>query len=237
MPLKELLDPQGKTTLRGLHNLGYNSISDVRIGNLKDISYRAIETLSTSDIIYCEDTRQTSKILNHYGISTKLIALNKVNEYKTIESVIQNIQEGKVVSLVSDAGTPLISDPGSILVKNLLSHQIEVDCLAGATAFVPALVNSGFDLSGFVFLGFPPHKKGRQTFIKSIDTEYKTIVLYESPHRIIKFLSEYKEFVNNDRKLSISREISKKFEETIRGYIDELIDYFNSKAPKGEFVI
>ncbi len=207
------------------------------IGNLADMTFRAIEVLRSVDAILCEDTRQSSKLLQHYEISKPLYPIHKMNEYREVDKLVQQIQSGKSLALISDAGTPLISDPGNILIEKCIEHDIEVDCLPGATAFVPALVNSGFDLSEFVFLGFPPHKKGRQTFIKNIIIERKTIVIYESPYRIIKFLAEFIELGGEERRISISREITKKFEETLRGTAQELLTHFNSKEPKGEFVV
>lgn len=207
------------------------------IGNLADMTLRAIETLKSVDVILCEDTRQSSKLLNFYEISKPLTAIHKMNEYREVEKLIQQMKAGKTFAIISDAGTPLISDPGNILIEKCIDNQIDVECLPGATAFVPALVNSGFDLSEFVFLGFPPHKKGRQTFIKNIVLEKKTIVLYESPYRVIKFLEEFLEFVGDDRRISISRELSKKFEETRRGCASELLEHFRKTEPKGEFVI
>jgi len=207
------------------------------IGNLADMTFRAVEILKSVDTILCEDTRQSSKLLNFYQISKPLTAIHKMNEYREVDKLIQQIKSGKQFALISDAGTPLISDPGNILIDKCIENGIEIDCLPGATALVPALVNSGFDLSSFVFLGFPPHKKGRQTFIKSIIAEPKTVVIYESPHRVIKFLQEFIEFNGENRKLSISREISKKFEETLRGTAEELLLHFTNKEPIGEFVI
>ena len=201
------------------------------------MTFRAIETLNSVDVILCEDTRQSSKLLNHYKISKPLTAIHKMNEYREVEKLVQQIKAGKSFALISDAGTPLISDPGNLLIQKCIDNDIELECLPGATAFVPALVNSGFDLSEFVFLGFPPHKKGRQTFIKQIAEEKRTIVLYESPYRVVKFLEEFLEFVGDERKISISRELSKKFEETIRGNASELITHFKLKEPKGEFVV
>lgn len=207
------------------------------IGNLGDMTLRAIEVLKNVDAILCEDTRQSSRLLNHYEISKPLIPIHKMNEYREVDKIIQQIQSGRQYALISDAGTPVISDPGNILIDSCIAKNIEVDCLPGATAFVPALVNSGFDLSSFIFMGFPPHKKGRQTFIKAILAESKTVVIYESPYRIVKFLHEFIELGGENRRLSISREITKKFEETLRGTADELIAHFEKKEPIGEFVV
>ncbi len=207
------------------------------IGNLKDITLRAIEVLQAVDVILCEDTRQSGKLLHHYEISKPLTAIHKMNEYREVEKIVQQIQAGKTFAIISDAGTPIISDPGNLLVSKCIELGIEVDCIPGATAFVPALVNSGFDLSSFVFLGFPPHKKGRQTFIRAIIAEPKTVVIYESPYRVVKFLQEFQELGGGDRVISISREITKKFEETLRGTAEELVAHFAKKEPKGEFVV
>lgn len=207
------------------------------IGNLGDITYRAVDVLREVDVILCEDTRQSSKLMHHFEISKPLVALHKMNEYREVDKFIPQILSGTKFALISDAGTPIISDPGNILIQKCIQNDIVIDCLPGATAFVPALVTSGFDLSSFTFLGFPPHKKGRQTFIKGLNQISGTIVLYESPYRIVKFLEEYIEFVGNERQLSISREISKKFEETVRGRAEELLLHFQNKEPKGEFVV
>jgi 16S rRNA (cytidine1402-2'-O)-methyltransferase len=207
------------------------------IGNLEDMTFRAIRVLKEADAILAEDTRVTTKLLKHYEIDNKLISHHQHNEHKTTLRIVEEIQNGMTYALVSDAGTPAISDPGFFLTRACVDAGIEVDCLPGATAFVPAIVNSGFPCEKFQYIGFMPHKKGRQTIAKQIAEEIKTTVLYESPHRIIKTLNLFLEFLGQDRKLSISREISKKFEETIRGTIPELIEHFKNKAPKGEFVI
>jgi 16S rRNA (cytidine1402-2'-O)-methyltransferase len=201
------------------------------------MTLRAIEVLNSVDVILCEDTRQSGKLLHHYEISKPLTAIHKMNEYREVEKIVQQIQAGKTFAIISDAGTPIISDPGNLLVSKCIELGIEVDCIPGATAFVPALVNSGFDLSSFVFLGFPPHKKGRQTFIRAIISEPKTVVIYESPYRVVKFLQEFQELGGGDRLISISREITKKFEETLRGTAEELAAHFAKKEPKGEFVV
>lgn len=213
------------------------SIIPTPIGNLGDITLRALETLRSVDTILCEDTRQSSKLLQHYEISKTLQPLHKMNEHKEVERIVQQILAGKQYALISDAGTPLISDPGNLLIAKCLEHGIALDCLPGATAFVPALVNSGADLSTFVFMGFPPHKKGRQTFIKAILAEPRTVVIYESPYRIVKFLQEFQELGGGERTISISRELSKKFEETLRGTAAELLEHFTKKEPIGEFVV
>ncbi len=207
------------------------------IGNLEDMTFRAIRVLKEVDAILAEDTRVTSKLLNHYNINNKLISHHQHNEHKTTNRIVEDIQNGTTYALVSDAGTPAISDPGFYLTRACVEAGIEVDCLPGATAFVPALVNSGFPCEKFQYIGFMPHKKGRQTIAKQIADEPKTTVLYESPHRVIKTLNLFLEFLGDTRKVSISREISKKFEETVRGTIPDLIKHFENKAPKGEFVM
>ena len=207
------------------------------IGNLEDITFRAIRILKEVDAILAEDTRVTSKLLRHYEIENKLISHHQHNEHKTTQRIVDEIQSGLTYALVSDAGTPAISDPGFLLSRACVDAGIEVDCLPGATAFVPAIVNSGFPCEKFQYIGFMPHKKGRQTIAKQIAEETKTTILYESPHRIVKTLKLFQEFLDENRKISISREISKKFEETLRGTTSELLAHFENKAPKGEFVV
>jgi len=207
------------------------------IGNLEDMTFRAIRVLKEANAILAEDTRVTSKLLRHYEIENKLISHHQHNEHKTTQRIVDEIQSGMTYALVSDAGTPAISDPGFLLSRACVQAGIEVDCLPGATAFVPAIVNSGFPCEKFQYIGFMPHKKGRQTIAKQIAAETKTTVLYESPHRIIKTLKLFIEFLDENRQISISREISKKFEETIRGTASELVTHFENKAPKGEFVV
>ncbi len=207
------------------------------IGNLEDITFRAIRILKEVDAILAEDTRVTSRLLQHFEISNKLIAHHQNNEHKTVTRIVEELESGMTYALVSDAGTPAISDPGFLLTRACVEQGIEVDCLPGATAFVPALVNSGFPCEKFNYLGFLPHKKGRQTIVQSIAEENKTTVLYESPHRLIKALTLFNTFFESDRRISVSREISKKFEETVRGTSSELLEHFQTNAPKGEFVI
>jgi len=207
------------------------------IGNLEDMTFRAIRVLKEVNAILAEDTRVTSKLLRHYEIENKLISHHQHNEHKTTQRIVDEIQSGMTFALVSDAGTPAISDPGFLLSRACVQAGIEVDCLPGATAFVPAIVNSGFPCEKFQYIGFMPHKKGRQTIAKQIAEETKTTVLYESPHRIIKTLKLFSEFLGDERQISISREISKKFEETVRGTATELVGHFENKAPKGEFVV
>ncbi|HIP37333.1 MAG TPA: 16S rRNA (cytidine(1402)-2'-O)-methyltransferase [Crocinitomix sp.] len=207
------------------------------IGNLEDITLRAIRVLKEVDAILAEDTRVTSKLLKHFDIDNKLISHHQHNEHKTTQRIVDEILNGMTYAVVSDAGTPAISDPGFFITRACIDANIEVDCLPGATAFVPAIVNSGFPCEKFQYIGFMPHKKGRQTIAKQIAEESKTTILYESPHRILKTLNLFLNFMGENRRVSVSREISKKFEETLRGTIPELISHFENKPPKGEFVM
>lgn len=207
------------------------------IGNLEDITLRAIRLLKECDLILAEDTRTTGKLLAHYQIATPQSSYHMHNEHKSAEKFIKDIKEGKTICLVSDAGTPGISDPGFLLVREALKEGVKVECLPGATAFVPALVKSGIPCDRFVFEGFLPHKKGRQTKIKEIANETRTVVIYESPHRLLKALTQFKEYFEEERMVSVSREISKKFEETITGTVSEVLHHFENNTLKGEFVI
>ena len=207
------------------------------VGNLEDITLRALKVLKEVDIILAEDTRQTKKLLDHFQIQKQLFAHHKFNEHKTVEVITEKLKSGLKIALVSDGGTPGISDPGHILISACIKENINVECLPGATAFVPALVNSGFATDEFVFIGFLPHKKGRQTKLKEIALEDRTVIIYESPFRVLKLLEELQLHIGNERKISTSREISKMFEETNRGSAAELIEHFKKKAPKGEFVV
>jgi 16S rRNA (cytidine1402-2'-O)-methyltransferase len=207
------------------------------IGNLEDMTFRAIRILKEVDVILAEDTRTSAKLLSHYEIKNKLVSHHKFNEHKTVEMIAGQIEQGKNVALISDAGTPGISDPGFLLVKTCLEKDIEVECLPGATALIPALVNSGFPTDRFTFEGFLPQKKGRQKKIKELMTEPRTMIFYESPYRLMKTLEQFAEFLGPDRKASVSRELSKMFEENKRGTLTELIEYFGSKTIKGEIVI
>ena len=207
------------------------------IGNLEDMTYRGVRILKEVDLILAEDTRTSAKLLNHYEIKNKLTSHHKFNEHKTVEMIAAQIENGKNVALISDAGTPGISDPGFLLVKTCLDKEIEVECLPGATALIPALVNSGFPTDRFTFEGFLPQKKGRQKKIKELLTEPRTMIFYESPYRLIKTLEQFAEHLGLDRKASVSRELSKFFEENRRGTLAELIEYFGSKTIKGEIVI
>lgn len=207
------------------------------IGNMEDMTFRAIRVLKEVDAVLAEDTRTTLKLFQRFEIENKLISHHLNNEHKTLGRVISEIESGLTYAIVSDAGTPAISDPGFLLVRECVRKGIEVECLPGATAFVPALVNSGFPCEKFVYEGFLPTKKGRQTRIMQIAEEQRTVVLYESPHRILKALKQFQEHFEADRQISISREISKKFEETIKGTTDELIQHFTNNPIKGEFVV
>ena len=207
------------------------------IGNLKDITFRAIEVLKEVDFILAEDTRTSGKLLKYYEIATPMQSHHMHNEHKTVGHIVRRILNGETVALISDAGTPAISDPGFLLTRACVEAQIEVDCLPGATAFVPALVNSGLPNDKFVFEGFLPVKKGRQTRLKLLAKETRTMIFYESPHKLIKTLSHFVEYFGTERPMSVSREITKIHEETIRGSVQEVLNYYTTKPPKGEIVI
>lgn len=207
------------------------------IGNLKDITLRAIEVLKEVDLILAEDTRTSGKLLKHYEISTPMQSYHMHNEHKTLNSVIARLKSGTFVGLISDAGTPAISDPGFLLVRACVEQGIEIECLPGATAFVPALVNSGLPNDKFVFEGFLPVKKGRQTRLKLLAEETRTMIFYESPHKLIKTLTNFCDYFGEDRQLSVSRELTKLYEETVRGTAKEVLEYYTNKPPKGEIVI
>jgi 16S rRNA (cytidine1402-2'-O)-methyltransferase len=207
------------------------------IGNLQDITLRALEVLKQVDIILAEDTRTTGKLLKHYQIKKALTSYHIFNEHKNVLQLIEKMKSGKVLALVSDAGTPGISDPGFLLVREAKEAGLEVSCLPGATAFVPALVNSGLPNDRFVFEGFLPHKKGRKTRIENLISEERTMVFYESPHRLMKTLQQFAEAFGDNRMACVSREISKIHEENIRGPLGEIIEYYNQNPIKGEIVI
>ena len=207
------------------------------IGNLEDITLRALRLLKEVDMVLAEDTRTTRKLFTHYQISTPLAPFHMHNEHKVVNKWVERLKSGAKIALVSDAGTPAISDPGFLLVRECIKNNIEVDCLPGATAFVPALVNSGLPSEKFIFEGFLPSKKGRQTRLKILAEEERTMIFYESPHRIVKTLSQFMEYFGDERIVSVSREISKMFEETKRGSMNDVKEYFEEKKPKGEFVI
>ncbi len=207
------------------------------IGNLGDITMRAVEVLRSADLILAEDTRTTRILLNHYSIKVPLQSHHKFNEHRSIETVCDNIESGTVTALVSDAGTPGVSDPGFLLVRRCIERGIPVEALPGATAFVPALVSSGLPSDRFSFEGFLPLKKGRQKRLASLGAEERTMIFYESPFRVIKTLEQLATALGTDRKASVSRELTKKFEETVHGTLGSLIEHFKAKAPRGEFVI
>jgi 16S rRNA (cytidine1402-2'-O)-methyltransferase len=207
------------------------------IGNLADITIRALEILKSVDLILAEDTRTSSVLLNHYQINKPITPYHQHNEHKVVAHLTDQLIAGKSIALLTDAGTPGISDPAYLLVKSCVQNNVEVNCLPGATAFVPALVNSGLPLSSFCFEGFLPLKKGRQTFLKKMAIEERTMIFYESPMRLLKTLTNFIEYFGPDRKCCVSRELTKKFEENKRGTLQEVYDYFNSKPVKGEIVI
>ncbi|HIE74377.1 MAG TPA: 16S rRNA (cytidine(1402)-2'-O)-methyltransferase [Flavobacteriales bacterium] len=207
------------------------------IGNLEDITLRAILLLKEVDLILAEDTRTSKKLLNHFKVQTPIFSFHQHNEHKTLNKWIAKLKEGETIALISDAGTPGISDPGFLLVRECLKREIKVECLPGATAFVPALVISGLPLEKFIFEGFLPVKKGRQTRLKLLADEERTMVFYESPHRIVKTLIQFCDFFGEERLVSVSRELTKMYEETKRGSMNDVLHYFQEKKPKGEFVI
>ena len=206
------------------------------IGNLGDITYRAVEILKSVDKILAEDTRTSGVLLKHYGINTPMESFHAFNEHQKVSQVIERLKQGEKIGLITDAGTPGISDPGFLLVREALKSDVALECLPGATAFVPALVQSGFPCDRFIFEGFLPAKKGRQTKLKQLTEEDRTIILYESPHRLLKTLEQLAELMEQ-RMVSVSRELTKKFEETVTGTFDEVINYFKNGTVKGEFVI
>tara|TARA_A100000164_G_scaffold377256_1_gene416034 strand:+ start:339 stop:1028 length:690 start_codon:yes stop_codon:yes gene_type:complete len=207
------------------------------IGNLDDISIRAIDTLKNSDLILAEDTRHAKKLLSHYNISTKIKSYHLNNEHKKVDEYIKLMLEDKIISLITDAGTPCISDPGFLIVRETIKKGIKITCLPGPTALIPALVLSGLSSDAFIFEGFLPRKKGRKTKLKEISQNTITTIIYESPYRIIKTLSDLLELTESNRQISISREISKIYEETYRGSVKDALNYFSDKKIKGEFVI
>ncbi|MGW9684478.1 16S rRNA (cytidine(1402)-2'-O)-methyltransferase [Flagellimonas sp. 2504JD1-5] len=207
------------------------------IGNLEDITLRAIKVLKEVDLILAEDTRTSGKLLKHFDIPTPLQSHHMHNEHKQLDATVQKLKGGATLALISDAGTPAISDPGFLLTRACVQNGIEVECLPGATAFVPALVNSGLPNDRFVFEGFLPVKKGRQTRLQMLAEESRTMVFYESPHKLIKTLTQFSEYFGADRPVSVSRELTKMYEETVRGTVAEVLEHFTAKPPKGEFVI
>ncbi|AZQ43225.1 16S rRNA (cytidine(1402)-2'-O)-methyltransferase [Nonlabens ponticola] len=207
------------------------------IGNLGDMTYRAVEILQQVDLILAEDTRTSGKLLNHYQIKTPMLSYHMHNEHKIADSIVKRIAAGETMALITDAGSPGISDPGFLLARKVIAANLEIESLPGATAFVPALTSSGLPSDKFVFEGFLPVKKGRQTRLKLLAEETRTIVFYESPHKLMKTLTDFQTHYGADRQISISREITKMFEEHYRGTVAEAIAYFTEKKPKGEFVI
>lgn len=207
------------------------------IGNLADITFRAIEVLKTVDVILAEDTRTSSILLNHYQVLKPVSPYHQHNEHKILAHLVEQLAAGKTMALITDAGTPGISDPAFLLVRECIKNNIKVESLPGATAFVPALVNSGLPMNSFCFEGFLPLKKGRQTMMKKLAEEERTMIFYESPMRLVKTLNEFIQYLGGERQCCVSRELSKKFEENKRGSLQEVHDYFNAKAVKGEIVI
>ncbi|HSZ34953.1 MAG TPA: 16S rRNA (cytidine(1402)-2'-O)-methyltransferase [Puia sp.] len=207
------------------------------IGNLQDITFRAIEVLKKADLILAEDTRNSLKLLNHYQIIKPLTPYHQHNEHKVLRHLVDQLLQGKVMALLTDAGTPGISDPAFLLVRECIQVNVRVECLPGATAFVPALVNSGLPINRFCFEGFLPVKKGRQTLLKKLSTEARTMVFYESPLRLVRTLEEFAEYFDASRKCVVARELSKIYEENIRGTLEEVINHFKEKGVKGEIVI
>ncbi len=207
------------------------------IGNLEDITLRALNVLRSVDLILCEDTRTTSKLLKHYEIEKRCMAYHIFNEHGQMARFLAEIRTHEQVALVSDAGTPAISDPGFLLVRECVANDIEVECLPGATAFVPALVQSGLPCNSFYFYGFLPHKKGKETLLRRVAEMEETVIFYESPHRLIKSLEKMREIMGPDRQVSVSKEISKIHAHTFRGTLAEAVEHFSQSEVKGEFVI
>ena len=220
-----------------MNNFGKLILVPTPIGNLGDITYRAVTVLKEADIILAEDTRISSRLLHHLEIDKKLWVHHKFNEHKAVGSLVSKIQEGNKVALISDAGTPGISDPGFLLVRACIDNGVDVECLPGPTALIPALAVSGLPTEKFVFEGFLPQKKGRQKRLTQLETETRTMVFYESPFRLVKALSQFSEHFGVDRRACVRRELSKLFEEVKRGTLDELLKYYESNTPKGEIVI
>lgn len=207
------------------------------VGNLEDITQRALRMLKEASFVLAEDTRTSGNLLRHYGIETKLISYHKYNEHQVVDNIVRRIEAGESACLVSDAGTPAISDPGYLIVRHCIDAGIDVECLPGATAFVPALVSSGLPNDKFCFEGFLPHKKGRKTAIERLASETRTMIIYESPFRLTKTLAQLAEAFGADRQASVSREISKIHEETVRGSLAELVEHFTATPPRGEIVM
>ena len=207
------------------------------VGNLGDMTYRGVEVLRSVDLILAEDTRTSRVLMQHYGIETPLQSYHIFNEHQTVAGLVERLKAGTTIAVVTDAGTPGISDPGFLLVREAVKAGIDVECLPGATAFVPALIDSGLPCDRFVFLGFLPHKKGRQTALQALAAEERTMIIYESPYRLVKLLEELIAVVGEDRQVSVSREISKLHAETARGTLSEVLAHFKEKEVKGEIVV
>ncbi|WP_394974486.1 16S rRNA (cytidine(1402)-2'-O)-methyltransferase [uncultured Croceitalea sp.] len=207
------------------------------IGNLEDITLRAITVLKEVDLILAEDTRTSGKLLQHFSIGTPMQSHHMHNEHKTIDGIIKRLQNDETIALISDAGTPAISDPGFLLTRACVENDIPTECLPGATAFVPALVNSGLPNDKFVFEGFLPVKKGRQSRLEILSEEKRTMVFYESPHKLLKTLAQFSKYFGEDRPISVSRELTKLYEETVRGTVVEVLEHYTQKPPKGELVV
>ena len=207
------------------------------IGNLDDITIRAVQVLKKVDLILCEDTRRSKKLLNHLGIKSQLRSHHKFNEHSEVEYIVKKIKEDRNVAVISDAGTPGISDPGFLIVRTCLENEIEVECLPGPTALIPALMVSGISSDKFIFEGFLPIKKGRKTKLSILALEKRTMIFYESPHKLLRTLLDFENFFGPKRKISLSRELTKLYEETIRGTVEEMKEIYKSKKPKGEYVI
>jgi 16S rRNA (cytidine1402-2'-O)-methyltransferase len=222
---------------KNMNHAGKLFIVPTPIGNLEDITFRAVRILKECELILAEDTRLSARLLDHYEIRNKLVSHHKFNEHGTVKNIASKIEDGISVALISDAGTPGISDPGFLLIRTCLENGIETECLPGATAFVPALVNSGFPCDRFVFEGFLPQKKGRQKRLFALKEEKRTIVFYESPFRLVKLLEEIKEVFGAERRCCVSRELTKIYEENVRGTAAEVSDHFQKTAPKGEIVV
>lgn len=226
-----------RTAVTDLKTMTKLYIVPTPIGNLEDITLRAVRILKEVDLILAEDTRTTVNLLNHYSIAKKMVPYHAFNEHKTIRRVIEMLKDGRNIALVSDAGTPSVSDPGFLLIRECIKNNIEVECLPGATALIPALVNSGLPSNRFSFEGFLPQKKGRRTELQSLKEEERTMIFYESPFRLVKTLREFSDVFGKNRRASVSRELTKMFEETQRGTLEELYTYFSLKTVKGEIVI
>ena len=220
-----------------MKNVGKLYLVPTPVGNLEDMTLRAVRILKEVDLILAEDTRTTSVLLKHFEIEKKMLSHYKFNEHQTTDSVVERLKGGETIALVSDAGTPAISDPGFLLVRACVEADIEVECLPGPTAFVPALVDSGLPNDRFCFEGFLPQKKGRQTKLRELAEEHRTMIVYESPFRLVKTLEQFVEVMGPQRCVSVSREISKLHEQTVRGTVEEVRDYFKEHEPKGEIVI